>query len=189
MTGLRLLSGAERAQLRRPGMLGSESKLKELFETIEPLRWDTFRERPVVVLRMTPRANEGGVEEWLFDDQTGLLAAMRMTYDAAVGKAEAEIELGDWKDVPVEGEVMLKLPHRTSRRLLGHEQIMTIERVTHNGEVDAALFAVPDSIRTAAQQEADKAKQRPTPPDGAATPPPGASTPPPAPSGPADPPK
>jgi|GEM_PF-3945072 hypothetical protein len=153
VAGNRLLTGGERAQLRRPGILGSETQLKDLYDKIETVRRDMHAGREVVVLRMTPRPNEGGVEEWLFDEQAGLLTVMRMVYDAPIGRAEAEVELSDWREVPVQGEVKIRLAHRTSRRVLGHEQIMTLEKVSHNVAVDEGLFAVPEEIRQAAERE------------------------------------
>lgn len=79
---------------------------------------------------------------YYFDQTSGLLVKIELPMETMAGKGIQEILLGDYRRV--DG---ILFPHSQVRKEAGREMNITIKSVTHNVEIPANEFALPEAVR------------------------------------------
>ncbi|MGA1044677.1 MAG: hypothetical protein ACO3Y3_04845 [Phycisphaerales bacterium] len=127
---------------------------RDAFPEIEVLSVQAFGGRPCYEVSFKgPELSLVG----FYDVETALIGGMRMTMSSPMGEIPMEIVVSDYKTF---GEILQ--PTRTTVNVMGQQQVLGIEDITF-GEIDAAVFEMPDAIKglVAAKQKAaeEAAKQ------------------------------
>jgi hypothetical protein len=84
----------------------------------------------------------GADSEEYYDKKTGLLVGMTAKQDTPLGVIPVTSVLSDYREF--DG---VKVPTRISQKIMGIQQVMTIEKVEVNNLADS-VFEVPDQIKT-----------------------------------------
>jgi hypothetical protein len=136
MTGLRELSGAELAQLKRDADFYQPLNLKKHFSKMEVKGRETVGPSEAYVVIATP--DEGGPEKFYFDITTGLLVRQDAERESAQGKMASETYFDDYKDVSG-----VKMPH--SLKIVSPEFSLKLKLtdIKTNVEIEDAKFNKP----------------------------------------------
>src|SRR5262245_49261496 len=105
--------------------------MKELFSKIAVTGKEKVGDRETYVLTATP--NEGGVEKYYFDTQSGLLLRSDAERESPQGKVQIEFYFEDYKDV--DG---LKMPFSLRQVTPMGTFVLKISEVKHNVPIDDA---------------------------------------------------
>src|SRR5215510_15476905 len=136
MTGLRELSGAELAAMKRRADFHSEINFKKHYPKMEVKGKEKVGSSETYVIEATP--DEGGPEKLYFDVNTGLLVRHDIETDSPQGKLTMEVYLEDYK--VVDG---VKIPHTVKRVTPAMTMVTKITEVKNNVEIDDAKFNKP----------------------------------------------
>jgi len=136
MTGLRELSGAELAEMKREADFYLQLNLKKHFPKLEVKGKETVGSSETYVVIATP--DGGGPEKLYFDIATGLLVRQDAEHESAQGKMASETYFEEYKDV---GGV--KMPH--SLKIVSPMFSMKIKftDIKTNVEIEDAKFSKP----------------------------------------------
>jgi hypothetical protein len=155
MRGPSLMGEQEVAQLKRDGNFRRDLDLARDPGTAEVLGLFEFEGTPCWQVR-TPWANGTDAMNY-YEKDSGLLKGMSMSASTPMGELPVTIVTSDYKDF--DG---VKVAARTVTKVMGQQQVMTIEKVEWN-DAEADDFALPAEIK--ALRDAPKA---PTAPAGGA---------------------
>jgi len=136
MTGLREVSGAELATLKREADLYQPLNLKKHYPKMEVKGKETVGKFETYVVIATPA--EGGPEKLYFDSASGLLVRIDSERETPEGKMASEEYYDDYK--AVDG---VKVAH--SMKVVSSMYTVTVKltEVKNNVEIDAAKFNKP----------------------------------------------
>jgi len=138
MVGLRTLSGAELAFIKRAAEFNSDLKFKELYPKAVVKGKQKLGERDVYLVEATPA--EGSPEQLYYDVQTGLLARRDFVIDSPQGQLPTETYLEDYKEV--DG---VKIPFTIRQTNPAYALTIKYTEVKHNVPIDDAKFNKPAS--------------------------------------------
>ena len=136
MTGLRELSGAELAQLKRRSDFYADINFKKHYAKMEVKGKEKVGSYETYVIEAAPA--EGSPEKLYFDINTGLLVRHDLEADSPQGKMAAEIYPDNYKDV--DG---VKIAHTMKQVNPMMTWVMKITEVKNNVEIDDAKFNKP----------------------------------------------
>jgi zinc protease len=138
MSGLREMSGAELAQMKRGSDFYQELNLKEHYAKMEVKGKEKVGSSETYVIEATPA--EGSPEKFYFDVNTGLLVRHDAEAETPQGKMMMETYLGDYK--VVDG---VQIPHTTKQVSPAVSFVIKITEVKNNVEIDNAKFNKPSN--------------------------------------------
>jgi len=136
MTGLRELSGAELAQMKRSADFYQELNYKKHFTKMEVKGKEKVGSYETYVIEATPA--EGSPEKFYFDVNTGLLVRQDGEAESPQGKMPLEIYMEDYK--VVDG---VKIPHTVKQVNPAMTIVIKITEIKNNVEIDDAKFNKP----------------------------------------------
>jgi zinc protease len=134
--GLRELTGAELALVKRDSEMMGELKFKQLYPKSVVKGTGKVGLRDAYIVEATP--TEGGPETFYFDAETGLLLRRDFVLESAQGTFPTESYLEDYKKV--DG---IMIPHTVRQTTPVTSFIIKITEVTHNVPIDDAKFVKP----------------------------------------------
>jgi len=134
--GLRELSGAELAQMKRRSDFYSEANLKKHYTKMEVKGKEKVGASEAWVIEGTPA--EGSPEKLYFDVNTSLLVRQDVEAEGPQGKMMTESYLEDYK--VVDG---IKIAHTMKQVTPMFAMTMKFTEVKHNVEIDDAKFGKP----------------------------------------------
>lgn len=149
MTGTRIVTGPERAQLLLGTRLDGETRYEELYKSVECTGVEDVDGKAAYKVIATPK--EGTPMVQFFDKESGLLVKSTMTQKSQMGELAVDNFITDYK--PVDG---VKVAHKTTTKVMGMEQILTIEKVENNTEIPASVFELPDDVKKLVEKQAAK---------------------------------
>jgi hypothetical protein len=152
MRGPSMMKAAELAEVKRDANFLRDLALAKDPSAAEVTGLFLFENHPCWLVRLPARSATQSAESNFYDKETGLLAGMSRMSDTPLGKIPVVVAMGDYKDF---GGV--KLPTRTVTRVMGQEQLMTVESATWEG-VTEADFELPAEIKALRDAEAKSAK-------------------------------
>jgi len=138
MTGLRELSGAELAQMKRESDIHRELNYKKHYTKMEVKGKEKFGSYETYVIEATP--TEGSPEKLYFDVNTGLLVRRDGESESPQGKMSLEIYMEDYK--VVDG---VKIAHTVKQVNPAMTIVIKITEVKNNVEIDDAKFNKPSN--------------------------------------------
>jgi zinc protease len=138
MTGLRELSGAELAQMKRGADFYSELNLKKNYTKMEVKGKEKVGPYETYVIEAM--SAEGNPEKLYFDVNTGLLVRQDGEFDSPQGKMQIETYVDDYK--VVDG---VKIAHTMKQVNPQMTWVMKITEVKNNVEIDEAKFSKPSN--------------------------------------------
>jgi Outer membrane lipoprotein-sorting protein len=136
MTGLRELSGAELAQMKRGSDFYSDLNYKNYYAKMEVKGKEKVGSYETYVIEATP--TEGSPEKLYFDANTGLLVRRDAEEETPQGKMLFETYVDDYK--AVDG---VKIPHMIKRVNPAMTMVIKFTEVKNNVEIDDAKFNKP----------------------------------------------
>ena len=137
-TGLREITGAELAELRRSSQFLYESRLRALFADVRVVEKTTEEDRPAWVLQATPAG--GAPELFYFDAESGLLLRHDSTQSTPDGDVPIEHRYSQY--ISVNG---LQVPTLLRHRDPGIEWQVKFSEIRHNVSIDPAKFIKPSA--------------------------------------------
>jgi len=138
MTGLRELSGAELAAMKRRADFHSEINFKKHYPKMEVKGKEKVGSSETYVIEATP--DEGGPEKLYFDVNNGLLVRHDLEAEGPQGKIATEIYTDDYK--VVDG---VKIPHTLKQVNPMFAMTMKFTEIKTNVEIDEAKFNKPSN--------------------------------------------
>ena len=143
LTGARIMTGAERDGFLRAAALHSELKWKDLYEKSEVKGTEDVDGKTCYKVVFTPKEGAGSPETKYFDKQSGLLTKVTATVNSPMGDIATESYPTNYQEV--DG---LKLPFKTTQKVLTQEIVITIDTVKFNVEIPKDRFDLPAEIKT-----------------------------------------
>lgn len=140
MTGARLLEGKEKAVFTRQSTLNGELNWEKLYKKAETTGEDVIDGKPHWRVVMTTMEDEK-LTSW-YDKASGLLTKVTMTMESPMGAMSLESFISDYKTV--DG---VMFPHKTLVKVMGMEQVLTIEKLEHNTDIPAEKFNPPADVK------------------------------------------
>jgi hypothetical protein len=136
MTGLRELSGAELAQMKRGSDFYADLNYKKYYAKMDVKSKEKVGSYETYVVEATP--TEGSPEKLYFDVNTGLLVRRDAEEETPQGKMQFETYVDDYK--VVDG---VKIPHMIKRVNPAMTMVIKFTEVKNNVEIDEAKFNKP----------------------------------------------
>lgn len=134
--GLREMSGAELAMMKRGAEFNREIRLKQLYPQMTVKGKEKVGEREAYLIEATPAG--GAPEKMYFDTQTGLLIRYDFEAETPQGKFSTQSSFDDYKEV--DG---VKMPFTVRQSSSAGDFIIKFTEVKHNVPVDDAKFNKP----------------------------------------------
>lgn len=138
MQGARVVEGAEREAMINTGGLDAQTRLDEIYSTMETIGRSEMLGRECWEVKMISDEAEADA---CFDVDTGLLLGMEMTIESEMGPVGSVIEFHDYSAF---GGVLM--PTRMITRVMGQESVMTIEEVSTE-PFDESVFELPAEVK------------------------------------------
>jgi zinc protease len=138
ITGLRELSGAELARMKRGSDFYRELNYKKYYAKMEVKGKEKVGSYETYLIEATP--TEGSLEKLYFDVNTGLLVRRDGEEESPQGKVLLETYLEDYK--VVDG---VKIPHTMKRVNPAMTIVMKFTEVKNNVEIDDVKFNKPSN--------------------------------------------
>jgi hypothetical protein len=142
MTGPMILDGDQLGDLVRQADFYVDLRYAELYPTMETMAKTEFAGQPAYKVRLVDHDGKESIEYFAVD--SGLKIGFEGEQTSEMGTVYVTTELADYKDV--EGRMV---PMATTSKMMGMEMKMVFETVEFN-KVDAAVFALPETIKTLA---------------------------------------
>jgi outer membrane lipoprotein-sorting protein len=137
-TGLRDISGAELAAMKRDADFYGAIKLKELYPTMAVNGKESVNGHDAYVIEATP--TEGAAETMYFDADSGLLVRAQREAEGPSGKVTVNVTLDDYREVD-----SIKLPFVMRISMGDFAFVIKLNEVKHNVPIDDAKFDKPAS--------------------------------------------
>ena len=147
MTGNRIIEGKELAAMMREATFNADLYWKDLYSKVETVELAEVDGKAAYKLVLT--TPEETSQTRYYDQATGLLLRTEMVADTNMGSIPVEIMVADYRDV--EG---IKVPFKNVSKMMGMEQVLTIEKIEVNVAIPAERFAIPaeiEALRAAAK--------------------------------------
>lgn len=135
-TGLRDVSGAELATLKRQAEFHRDLKFKEIYPQSSLQGKVKVGDREAYLVEA--KTADGSLEKFYFDVQNGLLIRSDSEQETQQGKIPIEIYYEDYRDI--DG---IKMPFVTRNSLSSANIIIRLTEVKHNVPIDDAKFVKP----------------------------------------------
>jgi hypothetical protein len=168
MRGPSLMDAKQIADLKRDGNFRRDLDLMRKPGNSEVLGLVEFETRPCWQVKIATATPDATPTNNFYDKETGLMAGMTMMAATPMGSIPVTLLTSEYKDF-----ADVKLPVRTTTKVMGQMQVMTIESVTWEG-VPATAFELPPEIaamkNAAPAPAAPAAPAAPTAPAAPATP-------------------
>ena len=145
--GPSLMDGAMLEQIRREADGKSILDIFGQFDSVKVTGREEMEGADCVVLRLE---KNGLVEERLFEEETGRLVATRSRMQTPMGEIPSTAVVTDWKKVGGRA-----VPSRTVIKMLGMEQVMSIDTVEEK-PIEASVFALPPAIQALVKARDEK---------------------------------
>lgn len=139
LTGPMLLDGKALEQSKADAEFDAAFHGEKLFASIETVERTTFEGRPAFKIRAVRSSGDEDFE--FFDTETGLMLGAIVTRESPMGPVKATHVTADYKTFGG-----LKIATRIVQRLMGTEQVITIDSVEFD-KVDPAAFVPPPQIQ------------------------------------------
>lgn len=139
MTGARIITGSERAQLLRDATFNGDLQWKTLFPKAELGGVVEFAGQQAYKVTLT--AVEGDTQTRYFAKDTLLPVGVQMVADSQMGKVPVELEVSDYRDV---GGV--KYPHKVTRKEGPQSIEIVLDKVEINAALPATAFDLPPPV-------------------------------------------
>lgn len=139
MNGARLKEGDHKALSLRMATFNAPLHWRKLNRKVETLALEPLDGRDHYKVRLTPESG-GDMTVW-FDKQTGLQSRLALTANLNGTDTAIEVDFSDYREV-----AGVKLAHKVRQRVLGREQIVTIERVEVNADIPKERFDPPPAV-------------------------------------------
>lgn len=146
ITGARIVTGAERAQLMRESTFNADLVWKELYPKAELAGEATFAGRPAYKIVLT--AADGETQTRYFAKDTLLPLGVEMVVHSQMGKLPVAIELSDWREVGG-----IKYPHKLQRKEGPQTIEVTFDKIELDPPLDPSTFALPPEIEALQQKQ------------------------------------
>jgi hypothetical protein len=138
LTGPMLLEGKALEQSKADADFDAMLHTERLFTTLETVERTTFEGRPAFKIRAVRTSGDEDFE--FFDVETGLMLGAMVTRESPMGPVKATHVTTDYKTFG-----NLKIATRIVQRLMGAEQVITIDSVEFD-KVDRSVFVPPPQI-------------------------------------------
>jgi len=154
MAGPRLLTEAEVATLRMQGAIDAALTPEKHYESMKTTDRTEFAGE--AAYEVTLKIKDGPEMRQYFSVESGRMIGSLSTMATQMGDIETRTTMSDYREV--DG---FTIPHRMQLELpaMGMTQLVTIERVEHNVEIDASIFAVPQDIERMRERAAAPATE------------------------------
>ena len=139
LTGARVISGDERAQLLREATFGGDLLWKQLYPKAELAGEAELAGTPAYKVVLT--AADGDTQTRYYAKDTLLPIGVESVARTQMGKMNVTMELSDWREV---GGV--KYAHRLQRKEGPQTIEVTIDKIEIDPQLDPATFALPPQI-------------------------------------------
>lgn len=149
ITGSRIVSGPERAQLMRESTFNADLVWKELYPKAELAGDSTFAGQPAYKIVLT--AADGETQTRYLAKDTLLPVGVEMVVQSQMGKMPLAMELSDWRDVGG-----IKYPHKLQRKEGPQTVDITIDKIDLDPPLDPSTFALPPEIEALQKQPPQK---------------------------------
>ncbi len=140
MRGPSLMDAKQIADLKRDGNFRRDLDLMRNAGNAEVLGLVEFETRPCWQVKIAGSTPDATPSNNFYDKETGLMAGMTMMAATPMGSIPVTLLTGEYKDF-----ADVKLPVRTTTKVMGQMQVMTIDSVTWEG-VSAKAFELPPEI-------------------------------------------
>ncbi|MCX6557725.1 MAG: DUF620 domain-containing protein [Candidatus Aminicenantes bacterium] len=140
MTGSRIREGRERLRFLSLYGLDLPARWRQAFKKVICTGKEAIDGKSV--FRVEALTGADFQLTYYFDQTSGLLVKIELPLETMAGQGIQEILLGDYRRV--DG---ILFPHSQVRKEAGREMIITIKSVTHNVEIPANEFALPEAVR------------------------------------------
>ncbi|HEY8461469.1 MAG TPA: hypothetical protein VIM99_13860 [Blastocatellia bacterium] len=138
MSGLRELSGAELAQMKRGSDFHAELNIKNHYAKMEVKSKEKVGSYETYLVEATPA--EGSPVKYYFDVNTGLLVRQDEESEGPQGKMQTEVYMDDYK--AVDG---VKIAHTVKQVNPMMTFVIKINEIKSNVEIEEAKFAKPSN--------------------------------------------
>jgi hypothetical protein len=140
MRGPALMDAKQIADLKRDGNFRRDLDLMRNAGNAEVLGLVEFETRPCWQVKISTSTSDATPTNNFYDKETGLMAGMTLMAATPMGSIPVTLLTGEYKDF-----ADVKLPVRTTTKVMGQMQVMTIDSVTWEG-VSAKAFELPPEI-------------------------------------------
>jgi hypothetical protein len=143
MTGPRLLEGEELLESNGQSLFNAELYPEKVYTKTEVVGIEKVGDSDAYKVAMTTKG--GSTRTAFYDKASGLLVKMTMLQKSQMGEVAIDSITSDYREV--DG---VKLPFKTTIKINvgpGMEQVMTIEKLTHNTEIAADAFKAPAEVQ------------------------------------------
>jgi len=144
LTGARVITGDERAQLLRESTFNGELIWKQLYPKAELAGEVEFAGKPAVKVVLT--AADGDVQTRYLAKDTLLPLGVQTVARTQMGQVPVEVEVSDWREVGG-----IKYPHRMQRKEGPQTIEVVIDKIELDPKLDPDAFAVPPEIQALAK--------------------------------------
>jgi len=149
MTGPRLMTGEEKASLKRQAAFDAQYNPEKYYETIETVGRIEFAGEDAFEIRLKAANSDEKVKHY-YSVESGLMLGQTSTQVTQMGEMQVRVVLSDYRQV---GD--LKMPFKTTLEYpgMGMTQTLTISSIELDVEVDPKIFEMPDEIKQLKDQE------------------------------------
>jgi hypothetical protein len=151
MMGNQVAEGARLEEMKSNAEFVEPLRYEKYVASMETVEQTDFEGKPCYKVKVVGKDGKESFE--FFETDTGLQRGSSGQNETPMGPVDVVTFNAEW--IEADG---LKFPARTVQKLMGQEQIVTIEKVELN-KVDASVFAIPEEIKKVMSGEAS-----PTPP-------------------------
>ncbi|MFN0010367.1 MAG: hypothetical protein ACKVS8_01855 [Phycisphaerales bacterium] len=147
MQGPRVVEGEELEQKSRAMAFNADLEPQEHWKTIDTVGIEAVKGKPAYKVLLTPE--KGAATTNFYDVESGLLVRTVAVQKMAMGDVPTDTEVSAYKEF--EG---VKVSTLQILMVLGMEQRMTMENVTHPEKVADEVFALPPEIKALVEKKA-----------------------------------
>lgn len=151
MRGNQVAEGARLEQMKSKAEFVEPLRYEKFVASMETVEQTDFEGKACYKVKLVGKDGKESFE--FFETDTGLQRGTSGQTETSMGPIDVVTFTSEW--IEVDG---LKFPAKTVQKLMGQEQIVTIEKVEMN-TVDPAVFALPEEIKKVMSGETS-----PTPP-------------------------
>ena len=146
LQGPRIKDGEELEAVKRAARVSMFSNWKDYYKSAVTAGAENVDGKPAWKIDMTP--TQGGVEEFYFDRDSGLLVKMTQTLPTALGDIPVEITFGDYRIV--QG---VQTPFIMTQKAMSQNMAMHIDKVTYDAKLPANRFDLPAEVKAIADKK------------------------------------
>jgi outer membrane lipoprotein-sorting protein len=138
LSGIRELSGAELALLKRQATFNADAKWREIWKAVELVGTKEVEARPAYVVKLTPHDGAGNPMTNYYDVESGLLVRSETVVDTDAATVPVTVLLSDYRSV--DG---VKMPFVSEQQLPNVTLRVTVTDAQFDAKIDDAVFAKP----------------------------------------------